>query len=89
MTDIGMGNEKAVNQLIAHHSIIFEPQKKRVWVSTGPWQLGEFVCYDLDKVFSLKGMKTNQEISDSRLNLAGRQFSADRSVPAFFKISQV
>ena len=59
-TDIGLGNEKAINQLIAHHSIIFEPQKKRVWVSTGPWQLGEFVCYDLDKVFSLKGMKTNQ-----------------------------
>ncbi len=43
-TDIGMGNEKAVNQMIAHHSIIFEPQKKRVWVSTGPWHLGEFVC---------------------------------------------
>jgi predicted choloylglycine hydrolase len=24
--DIGMGNEKAINQLIAHHSIVFEPQ---------------------------------------------------------------
>src|SRR5450432_1682468 len=28
-TDIGLGNEKSVNQFIAHHSIIFEPQKKR------------------------------------------------------------
>ena len=69
--DIGLGNEKAINQLIAHHSIIFEPQKKKVWVSTGPWQLGEFVCYDLNKVFSLKGMKSNQEISDSSLNIPG------------------
>src|SRR6202000_1548179 len=25
--DIGIGNEKAINQLIAHHSIVFEPQK--------------------------------------------------------------
>jgi tetratricopeptide (TPR) repeat protein len=73
-TDIGLGNEKAVNQLIAHHSIIFEPQKKRVWVSTGPWQLGEFVCYDLDKVFSLAGMKTDQEIADSLLNLPSDPF---------------
>ncbi len=72
--DIGLGNEKAINQLIAHHSIIFEPQKKLVWVSTGPWQLGEFVCYDLNKVFSLSGMKINQEISDSSLNLAADSF---------------
>ena len=72
--DIGLGNEKAINQLIAHHSIIFEPQKKKVWVSTGPWQLGEFVCYDLNKVFSLKGMKSNQEISDSSLNIPEDSF---------------
>ena len=72
--DIGLGNEKAINQLIAHHSIIFEPQKKLVWVSTGPWQLGEFVCYDLNQAFSLSGMKINQEISDSSLNLAADSF---------------
>ncbi len=72
--DIGLGNEKAINQLIAHHSIIFEPQKKLVWVSTGPWQLGKFVCYDLNKAFSLSGMKINQEISDSSLNLAADSF---------------
>jgi isopenicillin-N N-acyltransferase-like protein len=73
-TDIGLGNEKSVNQLIAHHSIIFEPQKKLVWVSTGPWQLGEFICYDLDKVFSLGGMKTDREIADSSLNLPADSF---------------
>jgi hypothetical protein len=72
--DIGMGNEKAVNQMIAHHSIIFEPQKKRVWVSTEPWQLGEFVCYDLEKVFSMNGMKSNMEIMDSSQNLPADSF---------------
>ncbi len=49
--DIGMGNEKAINQLIAHHSIIFEPEKRLVWVSNGPWQLGEYTCYDIVKIF--------------------------------------
>ena len=47
--DIGMGNEKTINQLIAHHSIVFEPKKRLVWVSASPWQLGEFVAYDLKK----------------------------------------
>ncbi len=49
--DIGMGNEKAMNQLIAHHSIIFKPSERLVWVSTGPWQLGEYKCFDLKKIF--------------------------------------
>ncbi|MEI9910600.1 MAG: hypothetical protein WDO71_13545 [Bacteroidota bacterium] len=43
--------KKPLNQLIAHHSIVFEPQKLLVWVSTSPWQLGQYVAYDLKKVF--------------------------------------
>lgn len=67
--DIGMGNEKAINQLIAHHSIVFEPEKLLVWVSTSPWQLGKYVAYDLNKVFALRGMKQDQEIIDSALTI--------------------
>ncbi len=48
---IGYGNEKALNQLLAHHGIVFQPEKLRVWISTNPYQLGEFVAYDLDEVF--------------------------------------
>ena len=51
-TDIGLGNEKSVNQLIAHHSVIFEPSKLLVWVAVPPYQLGPYVCYDLNKVFT-------------------------------------
>ncbi len=50
--DIGLCNEKAVNQLIAHHSIIFKPKKMQVWISTQPFQLGKYICYDLNKAFS-------------------------------------
>ncbi|HVM88378.1 MAG TPA: C45 family peptidase [Puia sp.] len=72
--DIGMGNEKAINQLIAHHSIVFEPKKLLVWVSTSPWQLGQYVAYDLNKVFALRGMKQDQEISDSSLTIQADSF---------------
>lgn len=72
--DIGLGNEKAVNQFIAHHAIVFEPQQLKVWVSTSPWQMGQFVCYDLNKVFALKGMKNNREIYEADLNIKADSF---------------
>ena len=49
--EMGMGNPKAINQLIAHHSVIFSPEELKMWVSTSPWQCGEFICYDLNEVF--------------------------------------
>lgn len=49
---LGYGNEKAINQLLAHHAVIFKPQQRLVWVSGNPYQLGEFVAYDLNAVFN-------------------------------------
>ncbi|MGC4232189.1 MAG: C45 family autoproteolytic acyltransferase/hydrolase [Niabella sp.] len=72
--DIGLGNEKAVNQFIAHHAVVFEPQKLRVWVSASPWQMGQFVCYDLNKIFALHGMKQNREVYEADLNIAADSF---------------
>ena len=50
--NIGLGNEKALNQLIGHHSVVFQPEKGLMWVSTSHWQLGRFVAYDLKKIFN-------------------------------------
>lgn len=52
--DIGLGNEKAVNQLIAHHSVIFSPEELVVWVSCAPYSLGDYLAYDLTEIFAEK-----------------------------------
>ena len=49
--DIGLTNQKSINQAIAHHSVIFKPTELKMWVSTGPWQAGPYICYDLNRIF--------------------------------------
>ncbi|WP_293893391.1 C45 family peptidase [Flavobacterium sp.] len=67
---IGYGNEKALNQLIAHHGIIFKPEQRLVWVSTNPYQLGEFVCYDLKKIFNKRNsIDTIFSLQEQDLNI--------------------
>jgi len=71
---LGFGNEKSLNQLLAHHGIIFKPKEKLVWVSANPSQMGEFVCYNLDSVF--KERKTDLIVSfeEEKLNIATDPF---------------
>lgn len=64
---IGYGNEKALNQLLAHHGIVFQPSKKMVWVSSNPYQLGEFVAFQLDSVFSKSNHKSSTLSSEKYL----------------------
>ncbi|RYY19863.1 MAG: peptidase C45 [Cytophagaceae bacterium] len=62
---IGYGNEKAVNQLICHHSVIFQPAKRIIWLAAAPWQLGKYVAYDLNKVFAMKALGTDHELIEA------------------------
>ncbi|WP_378175347.1 C45 family autoproteolytic acyltransferase/hydolase [Aquimarina sp. SS2-1] len=67
---IGYGNEKALNQMLAHHGIVFQPEERKVWVSTNPYQMGEFVAYDLDEVFEkIKAKKEEVVIASESLNI--------------------
>jgi hypothetical protein len=82
--NIGMGNEKSINQLIAHHAVIFQPERLRVWVSTPPWQLGRFVCYDLNKIFSLKAANGG-EIYDPTRTIQADSFLLTKAFRDFMK----
>lgn len=82
--NIGLGNEKSINQLIAHHSVIMEPAKGLIWVSTQPFQLGKYVCYDLNKVFSsCVGLKEKKEINEESLTLQADSFLYTNSYANF------
>ncbi|MBA4055350.1 MAG: peptidase C45, partial [Marivirga sp.] len=85
--DIGLGNEKVINQLVAHHGIIFKPEKGLVWISTAPWQLGKFVCYDLNKVFALKPSK-NEEIYEADLAIPADSFLLNPAYKDYLKFSK-
>ncbi|WP_082384219.1 C45 family peptidase [Chryseobacterium sp. ERMR1:04] len=84
---IGYGNEKAINQLLAHHAVIFSPEKRLVWVSSNPYQLGEFVCYDLNKIFSNQKFQ-NDELATSTLNIPKDPF-VDSQEFKNFEVSKI
>ncbi|RUT70684.1 acyl-CoA--6-aminopenicillanic acid acyl-transferase [Flavobacterium cupreum] len=71
---LGYGNEKALNQLMAHHGIIFKPQEKMVWVSANPYQMGEFVCYNLDSVFNERKNGAVLSFEEEKQNIAKDPF---------------
>jgi hypothetical protein len=83
--DAGMGNQLAINQLIAHHSVVFKPNSLQVWVSTAPWQLGKFVAYDLKKVFGLEkaDIQSHREIYDATLTIPADTFLNTRAYQDF------
>lgn len=84
--NIGNGNEKAINQLIAHHSIIFEPENRRLWISTYSWQLGPYLCYNLDSVFkNLRGRSDRSEIYLSDLQISSDTFLTDEGYQGFME----
>ncbi len=84
--DIGFANEKSINQLIAHHAIIFMPKGRLVWVSTPPYMLGEFIAYDLNEIFSsYPGLKENVEITKDSLEIQEDPFLHSNEFERFKK----
>ena len=77
---IGYGNEKALNQLLAHHSIVFKPEQGLVWVSSNPYQLGEYVAYNLKDVFkNTTSIMSKETLSNSGLNIEKDSFQYSKA----------
>lgn len=88
--NIGMGNEKAINQLIAHHSVIFKPKELKVWISTSPFQLGEFICYDLNRVFAnAEDVKKPTILYEDKLTLPADSFLYSNGYKQFVRFKEI
>lgn len=79
-TDIGLTNEKAINQYIGHHSVVFAPEERKMWVSTSPFQIGEMVCYDLNEVFANKNIIPHSTVIE-RFNIAADSCAISSDYP--------
>lgn len=73
---IGLGNELALNQLLGHHSVVFNASQRLMWVSTSPWQEGAFVCYDLNRIFADPAAARGNAPTDSLAIAADTAFLA-------------
>ena len=50
--DLGLSNPIAINQQIAHHSVVFLPEELKMWISTDHWGYGKWVVYDVGKILN-------------------------------------
>lgn len=84
--NIGMGNPKAVNQLLAHHSILFKPEEGLVWISTPPYQLGNFIAY---KVSDVNAFSDSGAVYIDSLTLKEDDFMKSESYAHFEKFKVI
>jgi len=88
--DFGFCNEKAMNQLIAHHGVIFKPKSGLMWVSTAPYQCGEFVCYDLNKIFKdFTKLQEEEEIISDSLTIPEDPFLKSKEFTQFMRFKNL
>lgn len=68
--DLGTGNPMAINQLLAHHAVIFEPVKKIAYISAAPFQENVFNAYDISSIPNMAGIDlfNSPEIDSLRLD---------------------
>jgi len=85
--ELGYGNEKAINQLLAHHAVVFQPEDRLLWVSARPYQLGAFLAYDLKTVFArMDTLSTAGMLDEASLRIPADTFlhtGAFRNYEAF------
>lgn len=87
----GLGNPLAINQLLAHHSVIFQPDSLIFWVSSPPWQLGKYVAYNLKDIFKLKpaDIESGSEIYSAAHTIPADTFLTTEGYSSFLKYKQL
>jgi isopenicillin-N N-acyltransferase like protein len=87
---LGSGNEIAIDQLIAHHSIIFKPGELKMWICAGPYTLGEYLCYDLNKVFiNSEPLKHKNNIIKADESIDKDEFLSDGGYTGYMRFKEI
>jgi isopenicillin-N N-acyltransferase-like protein len=70
--------------------VIFKPAKLQVWISTNPFQLGQYVCYDLNKVFAAApNLKQDSELYEKQLTIPADSFLYSQEFKKFNAYKQM
>ncbi len=86
---IGMGNEKAINQMISHHSVIFNPEEKIMWVSTPPDVFQDYIAYDLDIIFDSLAKYPRHTMYIPELTIKGSDFIKTAGYNNYYKYKKL
>lgn len=88
--NIGLGNEKSVNQLLAHHGIIFQPEERIIYLSSPPYNMGEFMTYKLDEIFNIahNGCPVD-DIDFKSLNIPADDFSTSGGLKSYLHYKEI
>ncbi|MBS1635973.1 MAG: peptidase C45 [Bacteroidetes bacterium] len=88
--NMGLGNEKALNQLLAHHGVVFKPADGLMWVSANPFQCGEFICYDIHKVFrEYADLREQKPIHEKQYTIPADPFLKTKEYQDFLRFKQL
>lgn len=86
--DLGWYNPMAINQNIAHHSVIFLPDALEMWVSTAHCGMGKWVRYDVGKI--LRGAADfSAELYDPQSSVAADSLFVHRDLGILDNIRRI
>ena len=81
--NLGLGNPRAINQLIAHHSVVIAPEKLTFYVSTTHYQLNTYLGYNLDSIFS--GVQTYSDSIQADSFLVSKEYQLYKKFKGYKK----
>ncbi len=85
---LGYGNEKALNQLLSHHAVVFQPEKSLFWASSAPYNLGVFTAYDLKEIFNDNKLDYQPQHIDS-LHIPADDFQYSKAFKNYEKYRKI